>query len=156
MLLQGVPPSGCGAGVWAEHICIRMPHWSFSKVTTGTGAMAASATISVTTCACHLNSTRNGRTQNRQPKDYRPFPKYARSDLPHPTPNHLAMRTKLFVLPIHSLRIAAWPSGHYVMMPIDRADRHDPAPFGRNEGTGSFTQSPKSGVEDSAQSGINS
>eukprot|EP00964_Phaeocystis_antarctica_P021350 scaffold11845_cov35-Phaeocystis_antarctica.AAC.1 len=32
-----------------------MPHWSFSKVTTGTAAMAASATISVTTCACHLN-----------------------------------------------------------------------------------------------------
>ena len=31
-----------------------MPNWSFSKVTTGTGAMAASATISVTTCACHL------------------------------------------------------------------------------------------------------
>eukprot|EP00964_Phaeocystis_antarctica_P119507 scaffold83223_cov24-Phaeocystis_antarctica.AAC.1 len=31
-----------------------MPHWSFSEVTTGTGAMAASATISVTTCACHL------------------------------------------------------------------------------------------------------
>jgi len=31
-----------------------MPHWSFLKATTGTGAMAASATISVTTCACHL------------------------------------------------------------------------------------------------------
>eukprot|EP00964_Phaeocystis_antarctica_P109126 scaffold73616_cov42-Phaeocystis_antarctica.AAC.1 len=31
-----------------------MPHWNFLKATTGTGAMAASATISVTRCACHL------------------------------------------------------------------------------------------------------
>eukprot|EP00964_Phaeocystis_antarctica_P100333 scaffold66001_cov30-Phaeocystis_antarctica.AAC.2 len=28
------------------------------RATTGTGAMAASATISVTTCACHLNLSR--------------------------------------------------------------------------------------------------
>eukprot|EP00964_Phaeocystis_antarctica_P053498 scaffold31399_cov54-Phaeocystis_antarctica.AAC.2 len=37
-----------------------MPHWSFSKVTTGTGAMAATATISVTTCACHLKLLQAG------------------------------------------------------------------------------------------------
>jgi len=43
--------------VWAEQNCIRMPHWSFLKATTGTGAMPASATISVTSCAYHLNVT---------------------------------------------------------------------------------------------------
>eukprot|EP00964_Phaeocystis_antarctica_P000292 scaffold154_cov37-Phaeocystis_antarctica.AAC.2 len=35
-------------------IVVGMPHWSFSKVTTGTGAMAASATISVTTAPATL------------------------------------------------------------------------------------------------------
>ena len=44
---KGCRQRGCSAGGWAEQNCIRMPHWSFLKATTGTGAMAASATISV-------------------------------------------------------------------------------------------------------------
>jgi len=32
-----------------------MPHWSFLKATTGTGATATRAMISVTSCAYHLN-----------------------------------------------------------------------------------------------------
>ena len=39
--------------------------------------------------------------------------------------------------------MAAWSSGNYVMMPIDRADRHDPAPFGRNEEADSVIKPPK-------------
>ena len=53
------------------------------------------------------------------------------------------MRTELSVLFRFTLRIAAWSSGNYVMMPIDRADRHDPAPFGRNEEADSVIKPPK-------------
>ena len=83
-------------------------------------------------------------TQNRQPtKTTAPYKSTRARDMPHPTPNHPAMRTELSVLFRFTLRIAAWSSGSYVMMPIDRADRHDPAPFGRNEEADSVIKPPK-------------
>jgi len=53
---EGVSPRTFGGLSSADGLfaCIRMPHSSFSKATTGTGATATRAMISVRSCAYHL------------------------------------------------------------------------------------------------------